>query len=249
MRQFGLIGYPLSHSFSERYFTRKFEQAGITDCTYQLFPIESIELLPGLLQDNPGLVGLNVTIPYKKQVMSYLHNDTGVPGALAACNCIHIKNGNLNGYNTDWIGFSQTLQPLLKPHHSRALILGNGGATAAVIFSLEKMGISYTIVSRTPASQSQLAYSSLSKKIIEEHTIIINTTPLGMYPNEDACPPIPYQYLGSQHLLYDLLYNPAKTLFLQKGQQQGATIKNGEEMLIIQAEESWKIWNQIKVKR
>lgn len=245
MRLFGLIGYPLSHSFSEKYFTEKFEKEGITDCRYKLFPLESIDQLPALLKDNPGLEGLNVTIPYKKQVLAYLDRREDIPSALNACNCISIRNGKLCGYNTDWTGFEKSLFPLLLPHHTRALVLGNGGATAAVSFALKKLGIEFDIVSRTLHAGSTLTYNDLDEKTIRENTLIINTTPLGMYPNTDNCPSIPYQFITASHLLYDLLYNPAKTLFLQKGEERGAAIKNGEEMLVLQAEESWTIWNSV----
>ncbi len=243
MRLFGLIGYPLSHSFSEKYFAKKFAEEGINDCRYELFPIESIEQLPILLRANPELAGINVTIPYKKQVLRYLDSMEAIPSQLGACNCIHIRNRKLFGYNTDWTGFEQSLSPLLQAHHTKALVLGNGGATAAVVFVLQKLAIDYAIVSRSMHNGSIYTYNDLTEKIIRENTLIINTTPLGMYPNPNASPDIPYQFLTSKHLLYDLLYNPARTLFLKKGEEQGATIKNGDEMLVLQAEESWRIWN------
>lgn len=243
MRLFGLIGYPLSHSFSEKYFTEKFEREGMTGCRYRLFPLTAITELKSLLAANPELEGLNVTIPYKKEVLSFLDDRDGIPEPLHACNCIRIREGKLQGFNTDWTGFEKSLRPLLQPHHTRALVLGNGGATAAVVYALGQMGIGYSIVSRQLHNGSSLTYASLDKKCIDTHRLVINTTPLGMYPDTGACPPIPYAYVGKQHLLYDLVYNPAKTLFLQKGEERGAVIKNGEEMLRIQAEESWAIWN------
>lgn len=245
LRLFGLIGNPLSHSFSKKYFSEKFRKEGLTDCRYELFPIESIELLPGLLLSNPELKGINVTIPYKKKVLPYLFSSENIPVELSACNCIDIKNGKPIGYNTDCIGFEKSLTPLLQSYHTSALVLGNGGATAAVVYVLRKLGINYSIVSRTIHNDSILSYQDLDKKIIQEHTIIINTTPLGLYPRVDDCPDIPYGFIGNQHLLYDLVYNPAKSLFLKKGEERGAVIKNGEEMLILQAEESWKIWNAV----
>lgn len=245
MRLFGLIGYPLSHSFSEKYFTEKFEKEGLANYRYKLFPLDTIDQLPALLQDNPDLEGLNVTIPYKKQVLAYLDSSEHIPEALNACNCIRISQGKLSGYNTDWIGFEQSLTPLLQPHHTKALILGNGGATAAVSFALKKLGIAFNIVSRSMHAGSTLTYDELDETIIKGNTLIINTTPLGMYPHTDNCPAIPYQYITSAHLLYDLLYNPAKTLFLQKGEERGAKTKNGEEMLVLQAEGSWNIWNSV----
>jgi shikimate dehydrogenase len=243
MRLFGLIGYPLSHSFSKKYFTEKFEKEGLLQCRYELFPIEFIEELPAILNENPELEGLNVTIPYKKEVLAYLDEKENIPAELGACNCISIKDGKLIGYNTDYTGFQKTLSPLLKPHHKKALILGNGGATAAVIYALKQLGIEYAVVSRKIHPGSTFTYADIDEKIIEAHSIIINTTPLGMYPKPDNCPAIPYKFITHQHLLYDLLYNPAKTLFLQKGEERGATIQNGEQMLIQQAEESWMIWN------
>lgn len=242
MRLFGLIGYPLSHSFSKEYFTKKFEREEITECRYDLFPIKTIDELPFLLRNNPELEGLNVTIPYKKQVLRFV-DAFDLPDGLDACNCINIINGNLVGYNTDVTGFERSLQPLLKSFHKKALVLGNGGATAAVIFVLKKLGISFEIVSRKLREGSTLTYGDIDKKIMEKNTLIINTTPLGMFPDINTCPDIPYQLITEKHLLYDVVYNPAKTLFLQHGVERGAIIKNGEEMLMLQAEESWRIWN------
>ena len=244
MRLFGLIGYPLSHSFSKKYFTEKFEKEGLTDCNYELFPIPSIDKLPEILKNYPELEGLNVTVPFKHLVLSYLHSVAGIPGELKACNCIKIEGGKLSGYNTDYIGFEKSFTPLLKSYHKKALLLGNGGATAAVKFILKKLKIDFDIVSRTIHDGATLTYKDIDDKIIKQNTIIINTTPLGMYPDADGCPDIPYQFISDKHLLYDLVYNPAKTLFLQRGEERGATIKNGGEMLVLQAEESWHIWNE-----
>jgi len=244
MRLFGLIGYPLSHSFSKKYFTEKFEKEGLTDCNYELFPIPSIDKLPGILKNYPQLEGLNVTVPFKHLVLSYLHSVAGIPGELKACNCIKIEGGKLSGYNTDYIGFEKSFTPLLKSYHKKALLLGNGGATAAVKFILKKLKIDFDIVSRTIHDGATLTYKDIDDKSIKQNTIIINTTPLGMYPDADGCPDIPYQFISDKHLLYDLVYNPAKTLFLQRGEERGATIKNGGEMLVLQAEESWRIWNE-----
>ena len=242
MRLFGLIGYPLTHSFSKKFFAEKFEQEEITECSYELFPLKTIGELPELLKNHPELEGLNITIPYKKQVVPFLHA-THILAGLDACNCINITAGKLVGYNTDVTGFEKSLQPLLKSYHRNALVLGNGGATTAVVFVLKKLGIRYTIVSRKMHNGSTLVYKDLTKKLISENLLIINTTPLGMYPDVAECPDIPYQFITGKHLLYDLVYNPATSLFLQKGEEKGATIKNGEEMLILQAEESWRIWN------
>lgn len=242
MRLFGLIGYPLSHSFSKKYFTEKFEKEKITGCRYELFSITSIEELPMLLARNPELKGLNVTIPYKKQVMRFLHS-SALPEGLEACNCIQIRNGKMTGYNTDAIGFEKSLLPLLRSHHTKALVLGNGGAAEAVVFVLKKMGIEVSIVSRIIHKGAAFTYEQLDEQIMIGYTIIINTTPLGMYPQMGECANIPYQYINERHLLYDLVYNPVKPLFLQKGEERGARIKNGAEMLVLQAEESWRIWN------
>lgn len=243
MRLFGLIGYPLSHSFSKRYFTVKFENEGIVGCVYELFPLPTVEALLPLLQKYPELEGLNVTIPYKQQVLAYL-DESKIPEGLNACNCINISGGRLTGYNTDITGFELSLKPLLKSWHTKAMVLGNGGAAAAVVFVLKKLGIDFEIVSRKKHDHSTLTYRDINKKIIAECSLIINTTPLGMEPNINSCPDIPYPFLTDKHLLFDLVYNPSKTLFLQKGEERGATIKNGEEMLVLQAEESWRIWNE-----
>ncbi len=243
MRLFGLIGYPLSHSFSKMYFSEKFEREGLTDCRYDLFPIRSIDELGQLIKQTPGLEGLNVTVPYKKPVLRYLTSAFNIPEGIGACNCIKIENNNLLGYNTDWIGFEKSFTPLIKPHHIKALVLGKGGASEAILFVLRKNGIEFSLVSRSSHDGSTFTYQDINETIMNDHTVIINTTPLGMYPDITSCPDIPYRYISDKHLLYDLVYNPAKTLFLQKGEEQGATIKNGEEMLRLQAEESWRIWN------
>lgn len=243
MKTFGIIGFPLTHSFSRHYFTEKFIKEGITDCVYKTFPIQSIAEFPLLLKNNPDLRGLNVTIPHKQSVFQYLHTATGIPSGLKACNCIKIKDGKTFGYNTDIAGFENSILPLLKEQHKQALILGNGGAAEAVKFVLQRLNIGYQFVSRSLHNGSTLTYADLDEKIMTEHSLVINTTPVGTFPDINSCPDIPYQFLHSQHLLVDLVYNPAKTLFLQKGEEQGATIKNGFEMLVIQAEESWKLWN------
>ena len=245
MRLFGLIGYPLSHSFSKKYFTEKFEREGLVDCSYELFPISSIDDLPGILKHHPDLEGLNITVPYKQLVLKYLDSSADIPPELHACNCIKISNGKLIGYNADCFGFEKSFALLLKPHHTKALVLGKGGATAAVIYVLKKLGIQYTIISRKPHDGTTLLYKDIDEKLMKENLVIINTTPLGMYPKTNESPDIPYQYITDKHLLYDLVYNPAETLFLKKGKEQGATIKNGEEMLLLQAEESWRIWNAV----
>lgn len=242
MRLFGLIGYPLSHSFSKSYFAGKFREEGISGCRYELFPLREIGELTKLLADEPRLCGLNVTIPYKEQVLPFLHETDDSVNQIRACNCILIKDGKLKGYNTDATGFERSLCEKLLPHHIRALVLGTGGAAKAIGYVLDKLGIGYTPVSRSP-SPGQYAYEELTPDIMAQHTLVINTTPLGMYPAINAAPPIPYGLLTPAHYLFDLVYNPEKTLFLQKAEEKGATIKNGHDMLVIQAEESWKIWN------
>lgn len=245
MKQYGLIGYPLSHSFSKKYFTQKFAEESI-DAKYELYPLSSIHQFEGLIQSTPNLQGLNVTIPYKKDVIQYLNNSTDAVKEMGACNCIKIEDGKLFGHNTDVVGFELALAELLKPTHTHALILGTGGAAAAVEYVLKKHSINYAFVSRNSPSKSKaFTYEQIDEDVIKEHTLIINSTPLGMYPKVDECPPIPYQYLTPHHYLFDLIYNPAETLFMKRGAQNGAATKNGGEMLIIQAEESWKIWNNL----
>lgn len=241
MRLYGLIGYPLSHSFSKKYFTEKFEKEGLMNCRYENFPIVSIEKFKTVLKLNPELKGLNVTIPYKEQVIPFLNEANDVVEKIRSCNCIKIVDGKLTGYNTDVIAFEYSLKKELKPYHKKALVLGTGGSSKAVSFVLEKLSIEYKKISRKPSEQ-YLTYSEVTPELIADHHIIINTTPLGMFPNVGDAPPIPYDALTGEHLLFDLIYNPSKTLFLQKGEAKGATIKNGYEMLVMQAEESWKIW-------
>jgi len=243
MRLFGLIGYPLSHSFSKRYFSAKFEREALIDCRYETFSIPSISDLTKILSDNSELCGLNVTVPYKQEVLSFLTEKTPLVNKIGACNCIKIKNGRLTGYNTDAPAFEHSLKEKLQSHHTKALILGTGGAAKAVEYCLRQLKIAYKYVSRKPSARNY-SYEQLTDDMMQEYTLIINATPLGMYPNVIEAPQIPYHALGQRHYLYDLLYNPEKTLFLQKGEDQGASIKNGYEMLVLQAEESWKIWNE-----
>ena len=242
MRKFGLIGYPLSHSFSQGFFTEKFLAENIRDAVYQNYPIEAIAAFNLLWAENPELQGLNVTIPYKKAVIPFLNKPSSVVQSIAACNCIRKFNGAYYGYNTDVIGFEKSLLPFLKPHHTKALVLGTGGASAAVVWVLKKLQIKYLIVSRT-SGDNTINYKDLTEAIVGEHTLIINTSPVGMYPNLDQAPEIPYEAINAKHHLYDLIYNPAETLFLKKGAAQGASTQNGLAMLHIQAEESWSIWN------
>lgn len=242
MRRFGLLGYPLSHSFSQKYFTEKFAQLGLSDCVYENFSLPTIEQLSVVLKEKKDLCGFNITIPYKKQVLSFLDEVSPVVAAIGACNCVQINAGKLTGHNTDVVGFEQSLTPFLQPHHTRALVLGTGGASAAVEYVLRKLGISVQYVSRV-ASGNSIAYEQVDENILTTHHLLINTTPLGMFPNVTECPDLPYRFLSSQHHLYDLIYNPAETKFLSNGKTQGASTQNGQEMLILQAEESWRIWN------
>ena len=250
MRQFGLIGYPLSHSFSQKFFTEKFLHENIVNANYNNFPISSMESFAALWVENPNLEGLNVTIPYKKEVIPFLQHSSTVVQAIQACNCIRKFNNELYGYNTDVIGFEKSLLPFLQPHHTHALILGTGGASAAVQWVLQKLNIQYQVVSRKASAieanteiKASLSYDQLPASVIESHTLIINTSPLGMYPNVNEAPPIAYEGITAQHHLYDLVYNPTETLFMQKGLEKGASVQNGLAMLHIQAEESWTIWN------
>jgi len=242
VRQFGLIGFPLSHSFSKGYFANHFLTEKILDAHYENFPIESIDLFTSLWEKNPSLKGLNVTIPYKKLVIPFLQHPSSVVQSIQACNCIKLHEGALYGYNTDVIGFEQSLLPFLASHHQKALIFGTGGAAAAVEWVLKKLGIAYQLVSRT-ASEGCISYASLSPAIIAAHTLLIHTSPVGTFPNVDEAPNLPYEAITSKHHLYDLVYNPAVTKFLEKGAAQGATTQNGLDMLHLQADASWEIWN------
>ena len=247
MDKYGLIGYPLKHSFSVNYFNEKFNSEGI-DAEYVNFEIPSINELPDVIKDNPNLKGLNVTIPYKEKVISYLDEldkDAQAIGAVNVIKIIRQPKGKykLIGYNSDIIGFTESIEPLLEPHHKKALILGTGGASKAVFHGLKNLGIEAKYVSRTPAT-GMLSYEELTPEIMAEYTIIVNGTPVGMYPKVDFCPDIPYEYLTPNHLLYDLLYNPNVTLFMKKGEQHGAKTKNGLEMLLLQAFAAWEIWHK-----
>ena len=242
MKRFGLIGKTLKHSFSKGFFEKKFIEQGINDCSYENFELPSIDEFPNLIANNPGLKGLNVTIPYKEGVLQFLSSKNEIVEAIGACNCIKLIDEKLHGFNTDAVAFKNSLQKYLKPEHKCALVLGTGGASKAVQYALKQLRIDFVIVSRHK-KENQLGYEDVGEDTIKEHQIIINTTPLGMYPNVDQDPPIPYDALSSQHLLYDLTYNPPKTKFLRQGEAKGAQIINGYEMLVAQAEESWRIWN------
>jgi len=246
MKIFGIIGFPLSHSFSSRFFTDKFETLKI-DAQYINFPIESINAFPEILKLHPDLEGLNVTMPYKEKIIPFLDELSLEAEKTGAVNVVKIirkdHKNTLKGYNTDVYGFVNSLKPLLKPFHKKALIFGTGGAAKAVTYGLSSLGIHYNSVSRFFV-ENNLIYSLLTSEIINEHKLIINATPAGMYPDVNNFPEIPYQGFSEEHLAYDLVYNPEKTLFLEKASKYGATVKNGMEMLHLQAEEAWKIWNE-----
>lgn len=247
MKKYGLIGYPLKHSFSIGYFNEKFSSEGI-DAEYVNFEIPKISDFLEVIEQNPDLCGLNVTIPYKEQVIPFLDEldpDTAKIGAVNVIKIIRQKaKVKLVGYNSDIIGFTQSIQPLLQPHHRKALILGTGGASKAVYHGLKKLDIEGVFVSRTHKADDMLTYEDLTPEIMQEYTVIVNCTPVGMYPKVDFCPDIPYHELTPNHLLYDLLYNPNVTLFMKKGEEQGAVTKNGLEMLLLQAFAGWEIWNK-----
>ena len=278
MNTYGLIGYPLGHSFSRKFFTEKFEKEGI-DAQYLNFEIPSIEEFPEIIKNNPELRGLNVTIPYKQQVMQYLDDISEEAKAIGAVNVVRIERpspqpspimgretmrnagnkpdglpikgdmseglrGSLIGYNSDVIGFVESIKPLLKPHHKKALILGTGGASKAIRYGLEeKLGMKTLFVSRS-AREGMITYEEVTAEVLKEYEVIVNCSPVGMYPHVDECPALPYEAMNENNLLYDLVYNPLETLFMKKGAEQGATVKNGLEMLHLQAIASWKFWEK-----
>ncbi|SMC68499.1 shikimate dehydrogenase family protein [Pedobacter africanus] len=246
MRKFGLIGYPLSHSFSKKFFTEKFKEERITTCEYELYPIEKVEQFVQLCSDNPELCGINVTIPYKVQILPFLDEMDEASTEIGAVNCILIgrKLGEqcIKGYNTDAYGFEESLKPLLEAHHRKALVFGDGGAAKAIKYVLNKLNIPFLVVTRKP-SENSILYDAVNEGLLKEYTILINTTPLGMSPNNDSCPDIPYHLLSDKHIGYDLVYNPEETLFLEQVKAKGGKTKNGLEMLHLQAIRSWEIWN------
>tara|TARA_B100000787_G_scaffold162672_1_gene143669 strand:+ start:70938 stop:71663 length:726 start_codon:yes stop_codon:yes gene_type:complete len=241
-----LVGKNISYSFSKAYFSDKFIDFELSNHEYLNFDIENIEdFYKIILEFKTSLKGLNITIPYKQSIFKYLDSIDYIAKEIGAVNTVKFtKKGNLVGYNSDVVGFEKSIKPLLKPHHIKALILGTGGASKAVSYVFNSLGINYLNVSRDPSKKKEISYSEINKELLEEYTIIINTSPLGTYPNTDQKPSIPYRYLSKKHLLYDLIYNPPETAFLIEGKKQGAQIKNGFEMLELQAEESWRIWNK-----
>ena len=269
---YGLIGFPLGHSFSRGFFTEKFAREGI-DAEYLNFEIPDASMLLDVIRENPGLRGLNVTLPHKQAVIPLLDELSDEAREIGAVNVIRVRDGKLKGFNSDIIGFMESIRPLLEPHHKKALVLGTGGASKAICVGLQRLGLEWTYVSRkslTPGpspvgegsgllvsplshgrgvggeagSEVRLSYSDLTAEVMQAHTVIINCSPVGMFPKVDAAPAIPYEYLTPQHLLFDCVYNPEDTLFMQKGRAQGATVKNGLEMLHLQALASWRFWNE-----
>lgn len=244
MKTYGLIGRSLDHSFSEKYFSEKFRREDIADCEYRNFEIKDLQNAIPLLKKNQSLKGLNITIPYKTDIISFLDEMSDECRQISACNCIKIKDGKWLGFNTDVTGFEKSFVPHLKKYHQKALILGTGGASNAVAFVLQKLGIDFLKVSRREnQSPSVISYDDISEEKMKEYQIVINTTPLGTFPNINECPPLPYELVTDRHYFFDLVYNPPKTLFLSLAEKQGAIIENGSQMLAIQADESWKIWN------
>lgn len=249
MKTYGLIGYRLGHSFSKKFFSEKFKEENRLDHEYVNFELDTIEQFSDLFKQNDHLCGLNCTIPYKQQVMAFLDEIDNEAASIGAVNTIKIVRRSeklkLIGFNTDTFGFEHSFRPLLKEEHKKALVLGTGGASKAVKFVLNKLGIGFlSVTSKTEPAENEIHYHDITGQLLADFLIIIQTTPLGMYPNMSTCPDIPYQFLNSNHLLYDLVYNPEETLFLRKGREKGATVKGGLEMLHLQAIRSWEIWNE-----
>ncbi len=245
MDKYGLIGYPLGHSFSIGYFNEKFQNEG-TDATYENFEIASIDEFPEVIDTNPELRGLNVTIPYKENVISYLDTLSPEARAIGAVNVIKVEHKGkkvvLKGYNSDVIGFTRSIEPLLERYHKKALILGTGGAAKAIGYGLKALGLETVMVSRFDRPGA-IRYEQVTPEVIKAYNVVVNCTPTGMYPHADECPALPYEAMDSHTLLYDLIYNPDETLFMKRGKDHGATVKNGLEMLLLQAFASWEFWN------
>lgn len=241
MIKFGIIGFPLGHSFSRGFFTEKFVREGI-DAQYLNFEIPDVAMLGDVLRENPELRGLNVTLPHKQAVIPLLDELSDEAREIGAVNVIRIRDGRLKGFNSDIIGFTESIRPLLQPHHTKALILGTGGASRAIRVGLSRLGIEWTYVTRSPREE-MLTYSDLTPEVMKEYTVIVNCSPVGMFPKVDQAPAIPYELLTPKHLLFDCVYNPEDTLFMKKGREQGAIVKNGLEMLHLQAVASWEFWN------
>ena len=244
MRQFGLIGHPLTHSFSPTYFSEKFQKEEISDAQYDAFELQDISQFPNLLKSNPGLAGLNVTIPYKESVMPYLDEIDPVAAEISSVNTILFHDGKTIGHNTDLIGISETLKPHLEWYMMTALIIGTGGSAKTVSYFLKKIGIQTLFITRNPSSIDQIGYAELTEEMIQKHKLIINCSPVGMFPHVEEKPDIPYEGITDMHVLFDLIYNPPMTQFLQEAQDRDATTLNGSKMLRIQAEASWELWNR-----
>lgn len=244
MKKLGLLGKNISYSFSKSYFNEKFKNENINDVTYENFDINAIDSFPEIIENTKNIKGLNVTIPYKEVVIPFLDKLNKKAKAIGAVNTIKVtKKGKLVGYNTDCYGFKKSLKPFLKPHHKKALILGTGGASKAIAYSLKELDIPYSYVSRTASKKVQFTYNELTEDLIKQHQIIINCTPLGTFPNVNDCPNIPYNAISKSHILFDLIYNPEETKFLNHGKIKGAKIINGLDMLKFQAEKAWSIWD------
>lgn len=245
MEKYGLIGYPLEHSFSVSYFNQKFEDENI-EAVYENFEIDSIDRLPEIIDRNPDLRGLNVTIPYKEKVIAYLDQISPEARAIGAVNVIKVTHDKehvtLKGFNSDVIGFTQSIEPMLERYHKKALILGTGGASKAIDYGLKSLGLETLFVSRSEKHDT-IQYRNITPEVIKEYNVIVNCTPCGMYPHTEECPLLPYEAMNDRTILYDLIYNPDETLFMKKGRAQGADVKNGLEMLLLQAFKSWEFWN------
>ncbi len=251
-KQLGLMGYPLSHSFSKKYFDEKFQKLHLTDYGFDVFSMENINTFPNLIKENKNLIGLSVTLPHKETIIPFLDELDETAKEIGAVNCVKIDNGKLKGYNTDALGFKQSLRPFLDVNHTKALVFGSGGASKAVAHVLKKLNIDVWFVTRKRfetrdlryETANNLTYEELNEDILFACKLVVNTTPVGMYPNENECLPIPYNAITAQHLVYDLTYNPPETLFLKKAKEHGALISNGYNMLCFQADEAWKIWTE-----
>lgn len=248
MKTYGLIGYKLGHSFSRNFFTEKFRNENLTEHEYVNFELDSIQDFPGIFNRGKNICGLNCTIPYKQQIMQFMDEIEEEAAEIGAVNTVKIiqRNGRkiLKGYNTDLYGFENSLRPMLEEKHKKALILGTGGASKAIRYLFDKMGIDYlSATTKNELDEKEISYKQIDNELMNDFLIVINATPLGTFPKVDASPEIPYEFVTPDHVLYDLVYNPAETLFLKKGKEQGAKIKNGLEMLHLQAKKSWEIWN------
>lgn len=243
MELYGLIGYPLGHSFSRKYFTERFQSEGI-DAEYHNFEIPEATMLIDVIKNNPNLRGLNCTLPHKQAILPLMDELSPEAKRIGAVNVIKIRDGKLKGYNSDIIGFKDSISPLLRSYHQKALILGTGGASKAVCAALEDLGLSWTYVSRKK-SNNVLTYDEITPEVMQNYKVIVNCSPVGMFPKVDQAPDLPYHLIDSQHLLYDLVYNPVVTRFMQLGEERGATVKSGLEMLRLQAEASWMFWNEV----